>query len=432
MSKAARILAPHTVAVKRLFVRSSGGLEKLLERELQSLQIPGTFEAVDGGVTAEGPEDTLWRIALRSRLAESVRLEIGDPFHVTREGAFLGNLHAMPWEAYYQLTPGAQPPRVTVHTSHSRLYHENMLKGKVRQVFEAKRQEFAKSLADDDDCTKAIGGGDPEAPAPTMHVHLQYDQCIVGLIAAQDLCRRRYRKAVGTLPLRESCAAAVVLKTPMLKLLSEKGDGISLWDPFCRSGTIITEALGIALGHPPGGPQGLQPFAHFPTHSRERYEQVVGSLRVTPHENVERLTLVGTDADPTEVDAAQRNLHRFVRRMPRPVGDDNTELPCTVSFFHSPMQRVAKHVRNCIIVTNIPYGEAAGRDRAKKLYRDFGRMVQSRSDWLGVYVVSARREFKAMTGLEWRVELRFSNGGIKVELLRWTGRTKTYVEGEDG
>mmetsp|Transcript_49542 Transcript_49542/g.108187 ORF Transcript_49542/g.108187 Transcript_49542/m.108187 type:complete len:151 (+) Transcript_49542:945-1397(+) len=101
------------------------------------------------------------------------------------------------------------------------------------------------------------------------------------------------------------------------------------------------------------------------------------------------------------------------------------------AFFHSPMQRVAKHVRNCLIVTNIPYGEAAGRDRAKKLYRDFGRMVQSRTDWQGVYVVSARREFKAMSGLEWRVELRFSNGGIRVELLRWTGRTKTYAEGED-
>ena len=102
-------------------------------------------------------------------------------------------------------------------------------------------------------------------------------------------------------------------------------------------------------------------------------------------------------------------------------------LPCKMDFFQSDFANVVDKTRNCMILTNVPYGHrSVGNDRIKKVYKDFGRALLMRRDWRGVYVVSARQDFKRLTGLQWRSELRFSNGGILCDLLRWTGRRADY------
>ena len=57
----------------------------------------------------------------------------------------------------------------------------------------------------------------------------------------------------------------------------------------------------------------------------------------------------------------------------------------------------------------------------RRKFQALGKAIRARR-WAGVYVVAARGEFRALSGLDWRTLLRLNNQGVQEELLQWTGR----------
>eukprot|EP00927_Polykrikos_kofoidii_P047674 TRINITY_DN41950_c0_g1_i1.p1 TRINITY_DN41950_c0_g1~~TRINITY_DN41950_c0_g1_i1.p1 ORF type:complete len:424 (+),score=73.32 TRINITY_DN41950_c0_g1_i1:107-1273(+) len=267
---------------------------------------------------------------------------------------------------------------------------------------------------------------------------------------ADDLDAPAGDEAKGATPLGDAHAAGCVLKSTLLRHLDRAGQAgteLVVWDPFCGRGTLLLEALGICLGVPPASPAMRFPFVEIPRFDRIGYSEVVRSLQLRPHPALSQLKLLGTHEDPRQVELAKCNLESFMSTLPRPrfaapsplwadvgqEGDTTSKrrLACDIDFRElrrkpggswSPRELRGQQL---LVLTNVPYGRKADRGVGRD-YERLATMLQRQADHgnlLDAYCLSGREDFKRVTGLDWRTELRFSNSGIVVELLRWTGRT---------
>lgn len=487
-------------AVRNFFIVATPGLERSLERELQVLGIPGRLETTPGGVFASGSNETLWRVVLQSRVAEAVRMRLGDPFHAPDVRSLDKRLQSLPWEDCLALDRTAQgaptldPLEVKATSDKSRIYHTGLIEERVAVAIEKRHSSVQAStlqtkLDKKEENSLAITpleadgstSADPPVlrrpPAPAeVRVHIRHDECHVSIGASGPLHQRGYRTALGEAPLRETLAAACVLASPLLRRLTvaaHMGEELVFWDPFCGSGTLLLEALGVALGQPPGNRTKKYPFASFPCHNKRKHRECVQSLEPTPHPSLSRLKLLGSDRSVEQLELAQRNLRRLVRRLPRPrqqqqqqlqlppgdaaagandlsdPGGENamegdvavgagdaldTGLPCDISFLEGSPAKIVQSLagRPTMILTNVPYGilsggktsSKSGRTEALDAYSQLGRMLRQRkADWKEVLcLVGDVEAFTEHTGLEWESELRFLSGGRWVDLLRWTGQ----------
>lgn len=511
-------------SLRQLFVVSSPGLERCLERELQVLRIPGQMELVPGGIMlSSAPRESLWRIVLQSRIAESVRVHLGEPFHAPDERMLVQRLSSLPWEEYFRSeSPSATAqspfeggtilptlPRIKATSTRSRLYHTQMLEARVAAAIEARCAEAARGASsggrrgspvdvpEEPSLARAsddLGGGatpvneqqqrqeqQEEQPqqqrqqrteqreekneeeslplAPEVRFQVRHDECQVSIVAAGPLHQRGYRKAVGDEPLRETLAAACLLSSPLLRRLSmaaQSDEELVVWDPFCGSGVLVLESLGIVLGTLPAPRQKRYPFSCFPFHAEEAYQETLSSIgEPTRHPAVSKLRLLGTDISTEQLDRAQRNFRRFLRRVDlgprREDREDSPEssaaaadLPCSVDFQLGAPNRIVKALagRPVMILSNVPDVVEAEQSRGAssrrrrhaetlEVYSQLGRMLrQHKADWRGVFCISSSaEEFRQHTDAEWTSELRFLSGGRWMDLLQWTGQRK---HGEGG
>ena len=126
-----------------IFVAITPGLESLLERELALLGIPGQPRRVGGGLELRGEARWVWQVALRSRLAESVRVRLGRPFRARTFDELRAGLLRLPWSAFVPRRSAAPQVRVTCHRS--RLFHS----GAVAQRLANDQQPRARGQADE-------------------------------------------------------------------------------------------------------------------------------------------------------------------------------------------------------------------------------------------------------------------------------------------
>jgi len=449
---------------RQLLLDAPVGLEKALERELEDLGIRGPRSRYRGGVALEAPQVALWRAALESRVLASARLGLGRPFHAAYESTLRNHAAGINWLDYMVFGPDPVTPKIKVNVSNSRLYHTAVVERAVTSAIEEQRQKHLhKKLQRLDDRSFYGQAASGRARMPTIFVDLQDDECQLSVAATEVPHKRAYTcvevaaegPAVGgtlSTPVSSGLggphAAACVMRVQLLQQLGEVaagGQDLVVWDPFCGRGTMLLEALGLALGAPPASPAMRLPFADFPSFDESRYGEVVRELQVRPHPQLRRLTLLGTHSDPKLVGVASSELASFLRTMPRPrlgplsqlwsgaraEGQGSSHgLPCSVRFLEAQnLAEVLPQVRGrpTLILTNVPYGNRApdASSYARSAYEQLGRLVREGLEpgsIRGVYCLSAREEFKRHSGLDWRTELRFQNGGIWVDLLRWTGR----------
>ncbi|CAK9080680.1 unnamed protein product [Durusdinium trenchii] len=430
--------------LRRLFLVTSPGLERSLERELQVLQIPGHFEPLPGGVAVSGYDETLWRCCLQSRLAELVLVRVGEPFHAPDLRSLDEGLRRLPWQDFLQ---ASSKPIIKVSSEKSRLYHTKLLAEHVAASIPGTQANDAESPADE---------------LPEVRLRLRHNEAQVSVAASGLLHKRGARKAVGEASMRETLAAACVLASPLQRRLTQaahQGEELVFWDPFCGSGAILLEALEVVLGQPTGNHSKSYPFKSFPCHDAEDFERVARELEPTPHGALGALTLLSSDQSEEQIQRARQNLRRCLRRLnvlresrefsaKASVEELLEALPCRVQLLQGNFSKVLQRLQGesfkvmkmvkmmmtmttMMIVTNVPFGlESGGKQDleaglpgASETYSQLGRVLrQQRAEWRGVYCLTAFPEaFRTHTGLEWSSELRFLNGRRWVDLLTWTG-----------
>ncbi|KYF41248.1 RNA methylase family UPF0020 protein [Toxoplasma gondii ARI] len=393
--------------------------------------VDGKYRGSGGGIEVTGTLETLWNICMRSRLTDAVRVRVGSPFPAQRETTLLRRLCALPWQKFVPLVADLGEPVVSVRVRRSRLHHTKMLEEMTSAALKENKKKFLQD-SKRDGLPPHMRGRGVTMSGPHLHVTMRDGVCQVSIDAGGDIGKRPWRVSRGPMPLKEPLAAAVAYRTPFLNLLFENKK-LFVWDPFCGTGPILLEMLGIAGGIPSNTPRRRHAFFDFPIHSPSRFAAFLDCIRLSPHPNLQNLELFGSDIDLDQIKRAQKNLNAFVERLPRTTeavvnGESDGKLPCKIDFTVGSFLQVSSGIPpGAFIVTNLPYGRRSDRETIDSVYRDFRRMIAARDDWAGVYVLSASKKFKADGGLNWRAISRFSNGGIEVELLKYLGKKQQKV-----
>ncbi|CAL1160314.1 unnamed protein product [Cladocopium goreaui] len=457
-SAASRALEP-----RRLYFDTAPGLEKMLQRELEAFQLGSVALTPRAGeLWLTAPESALWRATLQSRVLLGARLGVGDVFHAGYESTLSNYVAGIPWPDYLWFRAEPLGPPLKVQAEKSRLYHTDVIERGVLSGIEKRRQFFMGLKLQNKDDGNFYGRKEREGPPfPTVHVNLSQNECHMSVAATAAPHARAYELALdeGQMEQEEEMrgspwllepahAAACVMRANLFRHLEESarsGQKLCVWDPFCGKGTLLLEALGIAMGVPPASPAMMMPFQQFPEFNQMHFQEVLRSLQLTPHPDVGEMLLLGShEEQPHLVHLANLNLQAFARSVPRPrapsmwtqawapPGSNEAQdlttlatqrLPCPTAFHSLPAASIAERIRSHrpLIITSVPYGKKADARKDQRAYKRFGQLIRS-MDVRDVYCVSAREDFKRLTGLDWRAELRFSASGVWLELLRWTGR----------
>jgi putative N6-adenine-specific DNA methylase len=360
----------------RYFAVTVPGFEGVCAAELRALEV-AEVEPLAGGVEFSGGLRELYLANLWLRSASRVLVRLG-AFQARDFPTLFKKLQRLPWGRFVK--PGSScQVRATCHRS--RLSHS----GRVAETCR-------------DAVVKALGAEEADSAATTIFLRLEADHCQVSIDSSGELLHRRgYRQANVAAPLRENLAAGC--------LLALGYDGtLPLVDAMTGSGTFAIEAAAIALNLAPGRSRSFA-FMDWP-----KFRSGLWQLLVQEAGSAEKTELVApifaVDNNPKAIAAAQQNLQVAGLQ-------EQVQLAC------QPMQELKAEQSRGLIICNPPYGERLGKTAAlQALYRDLGSVYgQIFASWQGA-LLCPEHELIRMTGLNLEPIVRFSNGGIRVALLK--------------
>ena len=327
----------------QIFAPCPMGLEEALAAELSALGYDGV-SATRAGCHFVADWWGVQRANLYSRLATRILVRVGQA-PVQREDDILELARSVTWERWF----GAE---------HTLRVDTSAVKSPMQSL------QYCNLRAKDGICDRLreLEGERPSIdtvrPDARVHLFLSQDTATLYLdTSGESLFKRGWRLDKGDAPLRENLAAGILA-------LSGWDPEAALLDPFCGSGTILIEAAWIALGVPPGitRPFGFERLRDHDSHGWEDVKDEARS-RILPELET---PLIGIDADPLAIEAAQRNAERAY------LTED------TIRFEVGDARDAIAPAPTGWLVTNPPYGErlaeedvAFWREWSANLKREF-------------------------------------------------------------
>ncbi|QIM68175.1 bifunctional 23S rRNA (guanine(2069)-N(7))-methyltransferase RlmK/23S rRNA (guanine(2445)-N(2))-methyltransferase RlmL [Basfia succiniciproducens] len=207
--------------MKELFATTARGFEELLKLELSSLGAT-ECQVAQGGVHFMADDETQYRALLWSRLSSRILLPIVKT-KIYSDLDLYSAVVSQNWLAYFDervrfLVDFNGTNREIRHTQFGAM----RVKDGIVDYFERNG--------------KARPNVDKDYPDIRIHAYLNRDDLVLSLdLSGEALHLRGYREDSGAAPLRETLAAAIVLR-------SGWKEGTPLVDPMCGSGTLLIEA----------------------------------------------------------------------------------------------------------------------------------------------------------------------------------------------
>ncbi len=367
-----------------LIATSTFGLEAVVAQEVKELGYHDvTVE--NGKVTFTGDWEALCRANLWLRVADRVRLKVGEFKALTFEELF-EQTKALPWP---ELIPEDAEFPVEGKSIKSGLFSVPDCQAIVKKaVVESMKKKYKRQWFDE------------KGPLYKIEVALLKDTATLTIDASgAGLHKRGYREAASYAPLKETLAAALV------KLAHWRPDMI-LVDPFCGSGTIPIEAALIGQNAAPGMnrefvsegwpniPRKVWRRARKETHEAANFEQP--------------LEIIGTDIDHKVLKLARRNAFE--------AGVDQA-----IHFQQMPFSEFRSRKKYGKIICNPPYGERLGElQEAKKIYEEMGKAFKEFDTW-SFYILTSYGDFEKLFGKKATKKRKLYNGNIKVDYYQYFG-----------
>lgn len=359
-----------------LFVAGTPGLEPVL---LEEMQMHGwsAAKAVPGGVEISGTWPDVWRANLLLRGASRVLIRLGT-FRVRDLGVLYGKTRELPWTNFLR---HGQPFTVEATCRSSKIYHTG-----------AAAERVAKAIS------AGVGADFVQGEGIRVFVRMENNLCTISVDSSGELLHRRgFKEDVGGAPLRETLAAS------FLRSCGYSGTEPVL-DPFCGSGTIVTEAAEIAAGLAPGRARSFA-FEDFPSFRADAYDRA-RKKALTSGETALRFR--GSDRAAGAVKASVANAER-------------AGIGHLVAFEKMPVSEVTRpEGPPGLILTNPPYGKRLSKkEDLPALYQAFGQVVRERFSGWRVGLVTAEESLAKTTRLALEPGPPVPHGSLKVRL--WQG-----------
>jgi putative N6-adenine-specific DNA methylase len=221
-----------------------------------------------------------------------------------------------------------------------------------------------------------------------LRLYIDSDQAIACVdLSGDPMSRRGYRRATGPAPLKETIAAALILKAGWKRRYA-------LHDPFCGTGTIPIESALFAYNIPPGAGRAFASRAmpNFDDTVFRREREAALALVDFSYE----AEISGTDGDRAMIEAATSNALTAQILYGRPAAG----LASRIRFSKLSMEEARAGSRIGMIVTNPPYGERIrDLDYAENLYRQMRHLKHDFPGW-AMAVITTHPDFPEHFGAE--------------------------------
>jgi 23S rRNA (guanine2445-N2)-methyltransferase / 23S rRNA (guanine2069-N7)-methyltransferase len=377
------------------------GVEPLLAAELADLGAAAP-QPVRGGIRFRGSLELAYRACLWSRTASRVLLQLAEFPAADAEALYTG-LHDLPWEEHLAANgtlavdfSGGGPGIDHTHFGAQRV------KDAIVDRFRARVGQRP--------------GVEPRRPDLRIHARWQRGQATVGIdLSGDSLHRRGYREAIVTAPLKETLAAALLLKAgwPVIA-----GEGGPLLDPLCGSGTLAIEAAWIAGDHAPGLLRDHWGFSGWLGHIPVLWNRLLAEARDRRETGRARIPLIlASDHDPKAVRAASINAGRA-----GVAGHIRIERRAWTAVVPPPGPPG-------LLIANPPYGERLGEpDELDTLYVQLGDRLKSHfHGWRAALFTGNPEQGKRM-GLRAVKTHVFHNGPLECRLLQFQVEPEYFVD----
>ena len=368
--------------MKQLFATTARGFEELLKSELTELGAQDA-KVAQGGVHYWADDETLYRTLLWSRLSSRILLPIVQA-KVFSDLDLYSAVVGVNWLDYFDEKVHFF---VDFNGTNQEIRHTQFGAMRVKDGIVDYFERHG----------RARPNIDKEQPDIRIHAYLNRDDVVLSLDLSGDaLHMRGYREDTGKAPLRETLAAAIVLRSGWQK-------GTPLVDPMCGSGTLLIEAAQMEAQIAPQLYRLHWGFDFWQGHNQAAWEKVKEEALALAEAEKQRENLphfYGFDLDHRVLQKAKQNAKNagVAHLMQWQQGD--------VAAIKNPSPNVAGTV-----ICNPPYGERLGTTPALiALYSVFGqRLKQQFAGWnasifsgepslLDCLRLRSHRQFKAKNG----------------------------------
>ena len=367
--------------MKQLFATTSRGFEELLKVELTEL---GAQEAkvVQGGVHYQADDETLYRTLLWSRLASRILFPLIES-KIYSDLDLYAAVSGFNWLAQFD-------ERVTFFVdfngTNQEIRHTQFGAMRVKDGIVDYFERQGKTRPDVDKIQ----------PDVRIQAYLNRENLVISLdLSGEALHLRGYREDAGQAPLRETLAAAIVMRSGWQA-------GSPLVDPMCGSGTLLIEAAQMEAKIAPQLYRLHWGFDFWKSHNQSAWEKVKNEAIELAEEKQSEIQphFYGFDLDRRVLKKAQKNAQ-------------NAGVSHLIKWQQGDVAALKNPSVNGVgtVICNPPYGERLGTTPALiALYSVFGQRLKkefcgwnvsvfsSESTLLDCLRMRARRQFKAKNG----------------------------------
>ena len=368
-----------------LFASTARGLEELLKSELETLGAQAC-KVVQGGVHFEGDDRLLYQSLLWSRLASRILLPLNE-FKVHSDLDLYLGVMAIDWPEIFGVDK-----TFAVHFSGLNDEIRNSQYGALK-VKDAIVDSFTRKIDQRPNVAK-------QQPDIRVNVFLQRDTASVALdLSGEGLHQRGYRDLTGQAPLKESLAAAIVMRSGWQA-------GTPMVDPMCGSGTLLIEAAMIAADRAPGLHRQHWGFTAWNKFDAELWRELTAEAQVRTRRAVQETTsrFFGSDIDRRVIEMARANARRagvseLISFDAKEVGKLTNPLP------EGPTGTV---------ISNPPYGERLESEPALiALHNLLGRIMKTQFGGWQLSLFSASPELLSCLQLRADRQFKAKNGPLE-------------------
>jgi putative N6-adenine-specific DNA methylase len=369
---------------KTYFAQISAGMEELGAAELKKLGCEN-IRPEHRGIYFEADKEILYRINYQSRLVSRILAPLNKFFcHQTRYLYKKGK--EIDWTNLFK---NNQTFAIFANVSNSKITHSQyaaqVLKDAIVDLFREK--------------TGKRPSVDKIKPDVWINLHIESDFATISWdTSGGSLHRRGYRTESVEAPMQETLAAAII------RLSGWEGSQ-PMYDPFCGSGTLLSEALMSYCRIPGNFLRKRFGFEFLPDFENTQWERVKKETLKQKRE-LEKGIISGSDISTDSINAAKKNL----KNLP---GGEN------VILSKQNFQDIDK-LEDTIIVCNPPYGIRMGdKRRVGEKLKSFGDFLKHNCQGSTAYVYFGDRKLIPKIGLKpaWRKPLR--NGGLDGRLAKF-------------
>ncbi len=371
-------------SAEHFFAPCPRGLEAVLASELGALGADDVTP-VKSGVQFRGPFSICYAVNLESRIASRVLWRVGYGQYRS-ENDIYETACGLAWPEWFDTH---RTIRVDVSAIRSPLQSLDFttlrIKDAVCDVFRA--------------ATSRRPDVNTRNPDVRIHAFLTADSSTFYLDTSGDaLFKRGYRRSTGDAPMRENLAAGI------LRLIGWQ-PRVTLFDPMCGSGTLLTEAAMVAADMAPGAYRRFG-FEKLKIHDAGAWQSLRDRARARK-KALNRYSISGSDQSGEAIKSAGENVAAL--GMEGAVGLKRVNV-----FETSP------HVPSGLIVTNPPYGVRMDEEkRLAEFYPQLGNVLKKKYSGWTAYIFSADLRLPKLIRLNASRRTPLFNGALDCRLFEF-------------